>query len=250
MSRTVTAEPLGSTRHAFVLFGAATVVFAAGLSLSPRWLPAVVLAMGTAAVFTVVHHARARRRRARRDVHKSTLPGGGRISERREQDRVVFELPADGLEPWGFDAWVMAVSTLATFALARGMTGGQVTLSTFLSALFAAVALRLRAAGRDRIQLEIGKAGWRVEALEGGRVIRRSGTGPILPELREEALFIWSTAGRVGVLRRELEPEERTWLKNRLSELAALDSTSKASHEMNQEEAGQNRESKQSEHAE
>lgn len=250
MSRTVTAEPLGSTRHAFVLFGAAAVLFAAGLSLSPRWLPAVVLATGTAAVFTVVHHARARRRRARRDMHKSHLPSGGRINERREQDRVLFDLPADGLEPWGFDAWVLAVSTFATFALARGMSGGQVALSTFLAALFSAVALRLRAAGRDRIQLEIGKAGWRVEALEGGRVIRRSGTGPILPELRGDALFIWSTQGRVGVLRRELEAEERTWLKNRLSELAELDSTSKASHEMDQEQARQDRKSEQGEHAE
>jgi hypothetical protein len=82
----------------------------------------------------------------------------------------------------------------------------------------------LASAASDRLRLELSAQGWFVDALVGGRAIQRGGAGALLPELLSDSLVLWSLDGRVGVLRGELEPEERAWLSERLAALVAQSS--------------------------
>ena len=115
---------------------------------------------------------------------------------------------------------------------------GDRALLGILATLLVVLGVRLASASSDRLRIELSTERWSVDALVGGRPIHRSGAGPLLPELVRDALVIWSSDGRVGVLRGELEPEERAWLSERLAVLAE-DSTlsAEAKREVDDREA-------------
>ena len=68
-------------------------------------------------------------------------------------------------------------------------------------------------------------------------------------ELVGDGLVLWSLDGRVGVLRGELEPEERAWLGERLATLVARSSTlaAEANSEVYQREPDDQRQKQQAE---
>jgi hypothetical protein len=185
--------------------------------------------------------ARSKRAAARRALVSNV---GGRITELSAGGRRVFELPGAGIEPWANDAWVVVVVTLAVLWLGGTQDALGRPAAFVLGGLTLALGLRLGAAGADHIRLELGPGGLWVEASEGGRLIRRSGFGALRPELLVDALVLWSAAGRIGVLRAELEPEERAFLAARL---AAVSEAAQASSDMNQGEASEERQSEQRE---
>jgi hypothetical protein len=171
--------------------------------------------VASGSVFVLGHFARTRRSVARAELARRP---GGRILERRDEHaHRIFELPGAGVEPWSVDAWIVAV--LGAAALFMGLSGeGLARPVAFVLVLLAgALSLRLLSVSLDHIRLELGENEWRVQAHEGGRLIRRSGEGTLSAELLPEALVLWSADGRVGVLRGELEPEERSWLAGRLA---------------------------------
>lgn len=205
------------TAHVVALFTAAATLGVAALLLPRTAVALLAVLAGSVATATVAHFAWLRARlAARRGGQRGQAQG--RIVERRSASHVVFELPADGLEPWSLDAWVLGVVTLAVVLLGPG--SGR-ALFAFVAALIAVVAARLYAMRADRIRVEIEPGAYRVEALEGGRRIQHAGQGTLLPDLEADRLTLWSPAGRIGVLRHELTAPERAWLAARLTELAA-----------------------------
>lgn len=186
------------------------------------WLRLLLSAAGSAgAVVVLSNFASQRRRTARAEISRRA---SGRIQEQQlAEARSVFDLPGAGIEPWLADAWVVGVVGLA--ALLLGMSGEAISrpLGFVGVVLTSALALRLAGVGSDHIRVELTRGAWWVQANEGGRVIRRSGFGVLKPELLADALVLWSNDGRVGVLRGELEPEERAWLAQRLSALQGDD---------------------------
>lgn len=224
--------------HSAVLFGAAAalLVFVPMLPVRSRvWVALLVggSAAATLAVFALRHALLLR--------HRAGTPGRpamGGISERAGADgRVILELPGQGLEPWGSDAWAVLLSTLVLVAVALTLETPGWTIFVFLSALVFALGLRLRAARRDFIRIELERTGWTIDALEGGRRVEIRGSGALLPELLPEALLLWGESGRIGTIRWELSPEERAWLAERLTRAAEHEgSLGQARDEVNEPE--------------
>lgn len=238
-----------SGKHVLLLYGTAAVLGAALLGLPRAVLPGVGLLLGLLASFIVAHFAW---RRAHRVRHAARREGGsvrGRIVERVENDRVVMDLPGDGLEPWALDSWVLAVTGIACGVLGAGF--GWPLPFAFLTILCGVVATRLRGAGRDYIRIEVDRKGFAVESEEGGRRIRRFGQGALLPELGPEGLTLWSELGRIGVLRWELTGAERLWLAERLGSLAEEQSSGARDvrDEVEQGQAGEHGNGQKGEHA-
>src|SRR5690606_30092346 len=161
----------------------------------------------------------------------------------------VLDMPADGLEPWGSDAWTLFVATGAVLAISLLLGTSAWALPVFLLGLIAALALRLRTAVEDVIRIEIEPGEWSVHAVEGGRVVHCHGRGLLLPELLPHALLLWSETGRIGTLRWELEPEERAWLAERLlaAAHACKSGPSERRHEVDEEEPDEHRQEEQGE---
>jgi len=230
---------------------AIAVLLAALALLLPRPLLAPLGALlGWSGALVVAHFASARRRFARRFLKGSNGAEPGRIREHRNDDGVAFELPVDGLEPWGSDAWIIAVSSAAAWMLAnltgRGMVFG------FIAVLVAAAFARLWSVRNDHLRIEVSSGGFRVDSCEGGRVAQRVGKGALLPELRPDGLTLWSSSGRIGVLRGELLPQERAWLAERLAALAGTtrSSAGEPEEQVDERDSGKDGERQQREHAE
>lgn len=206
--------------YAKALFLAAgLVVFSLLLSAArPRLL--ISLAAGWAGSAVLAHFAWAYRRAARVGL-TAHLAARGRIVEKRDADGgLSLAMPAAGTEPWANDAFIVWVAAAAAAASGALLDTGDRALLGLLAVMLVVLGFRLASAPSDRLRLELSAGRWSVDALVGGRPIHRSGFGPLMPELVREALVLWSTDGRVGVLRGELEPEERVWLAERLTLLA------------------------------
>jgi hypothetical protein len=227
-------------RHAIALSALAVGGLLSLTLRGPRWFqPTVSSVVGAATVCVLLHFARQRRSHARAMLAR--VPSG-RISERRDASaHLVFELPGAGIEPWHVDAWVVGVVSVATAFMGLSAEALARPLAFTLVLLMIVLGLRLASVNADHIRLELSDAAWWVQAREGGRSIRRSGFGPLIPELLADALVLWSSEGRVGVLRRELEPEERAWLANRLKQThgGAPSVPEPARGEVEQPEAGE-----------
>ncbi|HLV65333.1 MAG TPA: hypothetical protein VKY73_05955 [Polyangiaceae bacterium] len=243
------ARPL-SRRLSGALFGAA-----ASLGLALVFAPSelalrATLFAGFASALVLGGYAVARRVVARRRIPEPGRPAPGILRERTEEDgRVVLDMPADGLEPWGSDAWTLFVATGAVLAISLLLGTSAWALPVFLLGLIAALALRLRTAVEDVIRIEIEPGEWSVHAVEGGRVVHCHGRGLLLPELLPHALLLWSETGRIGTLRWELEPEERAWLAERLlaAAHACKSGPSERRHEVDEEEPDEHRQEEQGE---
>jgi len=223
-----------SPRISGALFGAAGSLTVALVFAPSELAVRATLFTGFASALVLGGYAVARRVAARRRIPEAGRPAPGILRERLEQDgRVVFEMPADGLEPWGSDAWTLFLATAAVAALSALLGSSAWALPVFLVGLVAALALRLRSATQDVIRIEIGPGEWSVHAVEGGRVVHCRGNGLLVPELLPHALLLWSESGRIGTLRWELEPEERAWLAERL--LAAAHACRSAAREHGRE---------------
>lgn len=221
MSEEARAALPQSARYANALFVAAGLSALALLFGSSRLRLWVCLAAGWSGSAFLLHFFFAYRRGARTALPRAPV-AQGRIVERRESDgSISFIMQAAGTEPWANDAFVLWVSTCAAVGAGVILESGQRTLLGLLATLLAVLGLRLASAASDRLRLEQSTDGWSVDALAGGRAIQRSGTGALLPELLPDSLVLWSRDGRVGVLRGELEPEERAWLAERLAALVA-----------------------------
>jgi hypothetical protein len=225
-------------RYAAVLLGAAALVL-----LVVPWLPAkarpwLTLFGGASAAATLAVFAYHERLSALRRVLKRGERDRGGIEERVGDDgRVVLELPGRGLEPWGSDAWAMLLFTLTLVGIAVSLDAFSFAFSVLIGALIVALGLRLRAARRDVIRIELDDRSWSIFALEGGRSVNIRGKAALLPELLPEALLLWSDQGRIGTIRWELAAEERAWLAERLLSLAAArGSLGESSHEVDQAE--------------
>lgn len=224
--------------YAAVLFGAAALVLLVLPWLPGKLRPWLTLFGGTSSAATLALFAYQQRRSA---VHRVGNRGGadrGGIVERAGVDgRVVLELPGRGLEPWGSDAWAMLLFTLTLVGIAVSLDAWSFAFSVLIGALIAALGLRLRAAGRDVIRIELDERSWSIFALEGGRSVNIQGKAALLPELLPEALLLWSDQGRIGTIRWELAAEERAWLAERLLSLAAeRGSLGESGHEMDETE--------------
>lgn len=249
MSDRARVQPFDATKHEVALF-----VAAGGMVLSVMALPRALLSLvgsmlGLTAALVLIHFARSRYRNARKFLAASARPAAGRIRERREGECVQLELPADGLEPWAANACIVAVATGAAWTLSMGTRRAFVF--GFLAVLLVAIGARLRAIKNDRIVLELCPDKFKVESSEAGRQSRQFGSGALLPELRPDGLTLWSASGRIGVLRGELLPEERTWLSERLASFAENQRSiaGKANKQVDQEHAGDDGKSEQAEHA-
>lgn len=229
------------------LGGAAASLLVGALSLRGLALQIVCGIAGFTATLALALFAARRAERAERAARLAEV-GSGRIVERSDAERVSLELPADGLEPWGYDAWVVGVTALA---LTLGGVSARPLFALFFAILCAAVAARLSVIANDRIRLELARSGFLVEAVGANRNIRRAGPGVIWPELEPDALILWTSAGRLGVLRGELTPKERAWLAKRLAALALkFDSAPRSADEqVDQREAHEHRQREQGEHA-
>ncbi|HYO94462.1 MAG TPA: hypothetical protein VER33_08110 [Polyangiaceae bacterium] len=206
--------------HVVILCSAAVAIVTLALvSGAGETAEVGTLALGGLAALTLAHFGWLRRKRARRGLRLREM-APGRIREASTPASVVFRFPGDGIEPWGADAWIVLLTALAAVSLSRLLHGAHVALLGFVAAQCGALALRLRSARSDCIQIEIGSEGFIVEGLEAGRPIHRAGHGPLYPVLRPDALSLWSGSGRIAVLACELEPEERLWLADRLETLA------------------------------
>jgi len=209
----------------------------------PRWFQALLNTFaGAGAVFVLLHFARQKRASARALLAQSP---SGRIRERHDaSSHLVLDLPGAGIEPWPVDAWVVGVVSVLTAFMALSAEALARPLAFTLVLLMIVLGLRLASVNADHIRLEVSDAAWWVQAREGGRSIRRSGFGPLVPELLADSLVIWSSEGRVGVLRRELEPEERAWLAERLKRVRGAPGSvvpEPARGEVDQAEAGEDR---------
>lgn len=185
---------------------------AAVAAFSLPMLSTVSVGLSLVSAVYLARFERERRRLARHSVRDQG--GSGRIVKQSIPRGVSFDLPADGLEPWGADAWVIGVVTLAAWAVLDSANLSVVF--GFLALLLVAVAARLWLARYDRIHIELREEGFLVESVEGGRRIRCASPGLLLPELQTDALGLVSSTGRIGVLRGELQPEERAWLADHL----------------------------------
>jgi hypothetical protein len=143
------------------------------------------------------------------------------VESRDSEGTLSFVMPAAGTEPWASDAFIVWVASAAAASADALLDSGDRMLLGFLATMLAVLALRLQSAPSDRLRLQVSARGWSVDALVAGRAIQRSGLGALLPELVSDGLVLWSVDGRVGVLRGELEPEERAWLGERLTALIA-----------------------------
>jgi hypothetical protein len=238
-----------SGRHASALLAAAGLMLSALLLLSPRsglWIAALA---GTFSSLTLAHFA-ARQKRGARALLSPGRPSRGRVRESTSPDSLaVFEFSAAGTEPWAADAFTLVVVTLGLGWAGIAFGAETRILTGLLFVLVAAMGVRTGTAPADRVRLELASRGWVVEAFVFGRPIRRSGTGLVLPELLSEALVLWSEDGRIGVLRGELEPEERAWLAERLIEHTREASAAAKVHgEVDEHQADQDRQETESEH--
>jgi hypothetical protein len=207
-----------------MMFLAAALLALSLAFVTPRVRPWLTLLGGWSASAVLAHFAWAYRRVVRVGFPKSSV-AQGRIVERHHDDGYQsFDMPAAGTEPWATDAFIVWVASAAVAVVGALLDSGDRALLAILAALLVVLGFRLTSAPSDRLHLEISARGWSVDALAGGRAVHRSGLGALLPELLPEALVLWSLDGRVGVLRGELEPEERAWLAERLTALIAQDS--------------------------
>ena len=241
-----TREP--APRHALVLAALALLgLFAPALG-GLRFQTGVNALVAAGGVATLLNFAGRRRAHARSELARRS---SGRILERQdERAHRVFELPGAGVEPFGVDAWIVGVIGAAALFMGSSGEGLARPVAFVLVLLTGALALRLLSVGLDHIRLELGEDAWRVQAHEGGRLIRRSGAGTLFAELLPEALVLWSSEGRVGVLRGELEPEERRWLAEQLPAPLRASSASvpdQARGEVEQTEASEHGQREQSE---
>lgn len=227
------------------VMGGLLLLWAGAFALTPPSYRAWVMLLcgvsgaGTLGLFAACHALSLRQR-----VRARGEPTAGAIRERSSTDGgVVFELPGQGLEPWGSDSWAILILSLALAGVGRALDTAGWPLFAFELALIAALALRLRAASRDFIRIQIEAGRWAIEALEGGRSVHVAGRAPLLPELLPEALLLWSDSGRIGTIRWELSAEERLWLAARLSSLAKEQgSFDERRHEVDQAEPDDDRE--------
>jgi hypothetical protein len=240
----------GPERYAAVLFGAAALVLLILPWVPGRLRPWLTLLCGTSAAATLALFAYQQRQAAVRRVAKRGGVDRGGIEERVGADgRVVLELPGRGLEPWGSDAWAMLLFTLTLVGIAVSLDAWSFAFSVLIGALIGALGLRLRAAGRDVIRIELDPQSWSIFALEGGRSVNIQGKSALLPELLPEALLLWSDQGRIGTIRWELAAEERAWLAERLLSMAAeRPSLSEGGHEMDQTEPDHHGQGQEREH--
>lgn len=224
MSEAARATPPQPAQYAKMMFVAA-VLLALSLAFAPAGVrPWLTLLGGWGGSAVLAHFAWAYRRAVREGLPRASV-AQGRIVERRDAEGYLsFAMPAAGTEPWANDAFIVWVATAAVAAVGALLDSGDRALLGLLIALLVVLGFRLIAAPSDRLRLEISARGWSVDALAGGRAIHRSGLGALLPELLNEGLVLWSLDGRVGVLRGELEPEERAWLAERLTALIAQSS--------------------------
>ena len=220
MSHAQRVEPPRPARYAKVLFGAAAaIVLALFFSAeTPRVL--LSLAAGGGGSLTLWHFARACRRAARAGLERGRASRGRIVEEIGADGSCSLSMPASGTEPWGADSFILWVAAMGAAAGGVTLDRGERALLGLLAALLVVLALRLASAPTDRLRFEVSGGRWSVAGLSGGRPIHRSGSGPLLPQLAQDALVLWSSEGRVGVLRGELEPEERAWLAERLGALA------------------------------
>jgi hypothetical protein len=248
MSDRAAPEPLRMTRHLVALCSLGVLLGLVTFVLPRATLAPLGALLGLAAAFVLAQFAVYRYRQARRFVWIRTRPTPGRIVEYSEPGRMTFEFPADGLEPWFSDAWVLGVTALAAWVIS-GVTGRGLSYG-FLALLIFAVAARLWSSQNDRLRIELRADGFTMDCSEGGRTHSRVGPGPLLPELQPDALTLWSTAGRVGVLRGELLPEERAWLAERLAGFAEQEASGarETEEQVNERNTGQDRKSEQAEH--
>jgi len=228
-------------RYAAVLFGAAAFVLLVLPWLPGKARPWLTLLAGSSAAATLALFAFQHHRAAVRRIANHGGVDRGAIEERVDADgRVVLELPARGLEPWGSDAWALWLFTLTLAGIAGSLDAWSYAFSVLIGALTVALGFRLRAATKDAIRIEIDQGSWSIFALEGGRTVNIQGKAALLPELLPEALLLWSDQGRIGTIRWELAAEERAWLAERLLSLAAerasLASAGEARHEMDETE--------------
>jgi hypothetical protein len=238
-----------SGRHAIALLAAAGLILVALLLLPPRpglWIAALASSFASLAL---AHFALWQRRGARALLSPGR-PSPGRVRESaRPGSLAVFEFSAAGTEPWAADAFILVVVTLALGWAGLAFGAESRILSGLLLVLVAVLGLRAGTAASDRVRLELMSQGWSVEAFVFGRPIRRSGSGPVLPELLSEALVLWCEDGRIGVLRSELEPEERAWLAERLIQhTQGVSTAAEADGEVHQQEADQERQQAEPEH--
>lgn len=209
-----------TARRANAMLACAAIGALALLLAAKRFALLSTLVMGLAAAAVLAHSAWLAWRGARRGLTHGVM-APGRIVESRDGSRVAFDMPAAGTEPWGIDAWSLLVATTGLVAVSAVVGVRTYLFLGFVVVMIIALGLRLANAPNDRLRIEIGGGGWLVDAFVFGRPIRRTGPGVILPELTDDALVLWSREGRIGVLRGELEAEERAWLAARLTTLCA-----------------------------
>jgi hypothetical protein len=225
MSDVIRVRSPEPARYAKALFAAAGLLTFSLLFAAPRARLLLTLVAGWCGSAALAHFAWAQRRAARTELEQARL-AQGRIVERRDADGTLsFVMPAAGTEPWAHDAFIVWVASGAAASAGALLDSGDRMLLGFLATMLAVLGLRLQSAPSDRLRLEVSTRGWSVDALVAGRAIHRSGLGALLPELVGDGLVLWSLDGRVGVLRGELEPEERAWLGERLTALIAKGST-------------------------
>lgn len=248
MNDTMRADPPKPARYANVLFGAAGLIVLSLLFSAARSRLLLSLAAGWCASVALSHFAWAYRRAARAGL-RSGQPARGRIVEQAGSDgSLSLVMPAAGTEPWAADSFIVWVAAAAAAAGGALLDSGDRALLGILATLLVVLGFRVASAPSDRLRFEISNARWSVDALAGGRPIHRSGSGPLLPQLVQDGLVIWSTEGRVGVLRGELEPEERLWLANRLGVLAEGSTSSTEAHgEIDEGEPNRERQQQESE---
>ncbi len=207
-------------RHANLMLACAALGAVVLLLAARRWALLVTLLVGWTAASVLARFAWQTWRKARRGLTRG-VSAPGRIVESREGSRVAFEMPAAGTEPWAADAWALALGTVQLVAVSALANVRSYLFLGFVLVMTIGLGLRVANAAADRLRIELSSGTWAVDAFVFGRPIRRTGTGPILPELVADALVLWSQDGRIGVLRGELEPEERDWLAARLTSLCA-----------------------------
>ncbi|HWA72212.1 MAG TPA: hypothetical protein VG937_07765 [Polyangiaceae bacterium] len=251
MSNATRADPPQPARYANVLFGAAGLIVLSLLFNAARPRLLLSLAAGWCGSVTLSHFAWAYRRVARAGLRAGQAAPGRIVEQRATDGSLSLVMPAAGTEPWTADSFIVWVAAAAAAAGGALLESGDRALLGLLAALLVILGFRVASAPSDRLRFEISNTRWAVDAVAGGRPIHRSGSGPLLPQLVEDALVIWSTDGRVGVLRGELEPEERVWLANRLGVLAETSTLSaEANREVDEREADHERQEQEAERGE
>ena len=218
MTRVAARPSLAPGPHAAGLLGAALGAGLAAFLAPGRLVPWSAALGGTFSSLVLAHFAWATNRAARARLSRGQASQGRVRESAAEGSRGVFEFPAGGTEPWAADAFILFVLTLAVGWAGVAFATETRIPAVLLAILLAVVGLRASSIRSDRVRLELTARGWSVEAFVFGRPVRRSGPGAVLPELLPDGLVLWSEDGRIGVLRGELEPEERAWLNSRLLE--------------------------------